>query len=152
MSTCVTPIWMVAAIDSAIRTTGQGRLVSPERLEILRAALPPRLRRVADEADGVPESAGESIAKVRFREAGIPFRMQARIGERRSDFLVDEWIVVEVDGKWHALPQAFADDRARDLEFAARGYRVIRLTYRQLLDDWPGVLAVIQRVRSERRR
>jgi very-short-patch-repair endonuclease/predicted transcriptional regulator of viral defense system len=42
-------------------------------------------------------------------------------------------LIVELDSrKAHATPQAFEDDRARDRALQAAGYRVIRITWRQL--------------------
>jgi very-short-patch-repair endonuclease len=42
-------------------------------------------------------------------------------------------LVVEVDGRtFHASRDAFERDRARDAELQAHGYRVIRVTWRQL--------------------
>ena len=45
-------------------------------------------------------------------------------------------LVVEFDGfQFHADRAAFERDRRRDAELQARGYRVIRVTWRQLIDD-----------------
>jgi very-short-patch-repair endonuclease len=48
---------------------------------------------------------------------------------------------VEVDG-WaaHGTRNAFDDDRARDRALVVAGWRVIRLTWRQL-DEEPGTIA-----------
>jgi very-short-patch-repair endonuclease len=45
-------------------------------------------------------------------------------------------LVVELDGyRAHAGRTAFEADRARDVELKARGYDVVRLTWRRLADD-----------------
>ena len=45
-------------------------------------------------------------------------------------------LVVEFDGfQFHADRAAFERDRRRDAELQARGYRVIRVTWRHLIDD-----------------
>jgi very-short-patch-repair endonuclease len=55
-------------------------------------------------------------------------------------------LIVEVDGfAFHADRAAFERDRHRDAELQARGYRVIRITWRQLVDDPRGVLDRIAR-------
>ncbi len=63
------------------------------------------------------------------------------------DFLWrEERLVVETDG-WeaHRGRQAFEDDRRRDTYLRARGYEVVRLTWRQLEADSAAVLAVLRR-------
>jgi len=75
----------------------------------------------------------------RFRElvrrAGLPQpRSQYRLGPNRLDFAWPELrIAVETDG-WatHGRRQGFEDDRARDAVLLAAGWRVLRVTYRQL--------------------
>jgi very-short-patch-repair endonuclease len=53
------------------------------------------------------------------------------------DFLwAAERVVVEVDGhQFHGQRRAFESDRRRDQILAARGYRVMRITWRQLQDE-----------------
>jgi len=49
-------------------------------------------------------------------------------------------LIVEVDSReFHLNGRAFEDDRLKDAELVARGYRVIRVTYRQLKQDPAGV-------------
>lgn len=67
------------------------------------------------------------------------FNAALEIGETRIE--VDcLWprhrLVVELDSRAaHATPHAFEADRARDRALVAAGYRVIRITWRQLHDD-----------------
>ncbi|MFC7432375.1 MULTISPECIES: endonuclease domain-containing protein [unclassified Agrococcus] len=69
-----------------------------------------------------------------------PRPRQVRIGRMRVDLLVGERLVVECDGaEHHGGWEASAADRARDLELMVLGYRVVRPTYRQVVDDWPTV-------------
>jgi very-short-patch-repair endonuclease len=70
---------------------------------------------------------------------GIQMRTQSghgqlRIGrstawrEFRGDFLVDEKLVVEIDGAtWHGSADAIARDAARDKVIVAEGYTVLRI-------------------------
>jgi very-short-patch-repair endonuclease len=45
-------------------------------------------------------------------------------------------LVVELDGfATHATRRAFEDDRARDRALQTAGYRVLRITWRQLATD-----------------
>jgi very-short-patch-repair endonuclease len=59
------------------------------------------------------------------------------------DFLWREQrLVVEIDGyAYHSDRQAFEGDRSRDATLAAHGYRVIRVTWRQLRDAPTAVVA-----------
>lgn len=59
------------------------------------------------------------------------------IGPLQVDFLWrDRHLIVETDGyRYHRGRAAFEDDRSRDLKLRALGYEVIRLTYRQVVDD-----------------
>jgi very-short-patch-repair endonuclease len=57
-----------------------------------------------------------------------------------------ERLIVEVDSRrFHLNGHAFEDDRLKDAELVAAGYRVIRVTYRQLTRDPEGVARRIRR-------
>ncbi|HWP32890.1 MAG TPA: type IV toxin-antitoxin system AbiEi family antitoxin domain-containing protein [Solirubrobacterales bacterium] len=60
--------------------------------------------------------------------------VNVRVGPYLVDFLWrDERLVVETDGyRYHRGRTAFEDDRARDLELMRLGYRVLRLSERQV--------------------
>jgi very-short-patch-repair endonuclease len=48
----------------------------------------------------------------------------------------DQRLIVEVDGfAYHAGRRAFERDRARDARLTASGYRVLRVTYRQIVEE-----------------
>lgn len=82
------------------------------------------------------ESGAESFVMLGFRRRCLGYRQQVWIGFKRVDFLIGDRLIVEVDGEeFHHNPKAFEEDRKRDLQFAAWGYRVIRLTYRQVMFD-----------------
>lgn len=77
------------------------------------------------------------------RAHGIPTPVrQAQIGPYTVDFLWPaQRVVVETDGyDTHGTRLAFEEDRARDAELAARGYTVLRFTWRQLVER-PGWVA-----------
>jgi hypothetical protein len=63
----------------------------------------------------------------------------------RVDFLwPDAKLVVETDG-WasHRTRAAFEEDRARDQALAVAGFRVVRFTHRQIVDDPGGIAATL---------
>jgi very-short-patch-repair endonuclease len=70
-----------------------------------------------------------------IRSASVPSpEVNARLAEIEVDFLWRaERLVVEVDGfQYHSSRAAFERDRLRDAELQANGYRVIRVTWRQI--------------------
>jgi very-short-patch-repair endonuclease len=62
--------------------------------------------------------------------------VNARILGHEVDFLWrDERLVVEVDGfQFHSTRAAFERDRQRDAELQGAGLRVLRVTWRQVVD------------------
>jgi very-short-patch-repair endonuclease len=64
----------------------------------------------------------------------LPTAVNERVGRHEVDFLWNEQrLVVEVDGfAYHAHRAAFERDRIRDAELQAAGYRVMRVTWRQI--------------------
>jgi very-short-patch-repair endonuclease len=80
------------------------------------------------------------------RRAGLPqpITNEDLLGKEVDFFWPEQRLVVETDG-WqaHRTPRAFERDRRRDAELVARGYRVIRFTWRQLRDEPEYVVATL---------
>jgi very-short-patch-repair endonuclease len=80
------------------------------------------------------------------RDAGLPEpEVNAEVGPYEIDFL---WraqrLAVELDGwSFHSDRAAFEDDRRRDADLVARGFRVIRITWRELENNAVAVPARI---------
>ena len=72
-------------------------------------------------------------------------RVNARACGFEVDFLwPDAGLVVEFDGgTFHRHPRAFERDRKRDQILVAAGYRVIRVTWRQLQEEPMAVMVRI---------
>jgi very-short-patch-repair endonuclease len=71
------------------------------------------------------------------RAAALPApRTNVRIGPYEVDAMWNEQrVIVEVDGyAFHSSRAAFERDRARDADLQARGFRVVRVTWRQIVD------------------
>jgi hypothetical protein len=91
-----------------------------------------------------------SDLEIRFRALcdahGLPHpAVNARPLGFRVDFLwPDARLVVETDG-WgtHHTRAAFEEDRARDQALSVAGYRTVRFTHRQLVDDPNAVAATL---------
>jgi len=74
----------------------------------------------------------------RSQLGGFKFRRQAVVGSRIADFLCPQHrLVVEIDGHTHLDP---AMDAQRDAELAALGYRTIRYTNTDVMQNVEGVL------------
>lgn len=81
------------------------------------------------------------------RRYGLPApEANVRVGPHLVDFLWREArLIVETDGyRYHRGRAAFEDDRTRDLELRARGYEVIRLSYRQVVEEPDRVAEVLR--------
>jgi very-short-patch-repair endonuclease len=74
------------------------------------------------------------------------FRFAVRVGPFLVDFCWPaQQLIVETDGyRYHRGRQAFEDDRVSDLSLQRRGFRVIRVTYRQLSEDPAGLAAALR--------
>lgn len=68
-----------------------------------------------------------------LRCATFRLSLQAELPPYRVDFLVDDWLVVEIDGAaYHSSPEAVARDQARDIDLQTRGFRVLRIPARMV--------------------
>jgi very-short-patch-repair endonuclease len=114
-----------------------------DELHRLAPGLPPRARAALLAADGVCESGIETLFWLRMRHLA-PRRQVPIAGVGRVDFLFGERLVVEVDGAaFHAGAEEFESDRRRDAILSARGYRVLRFSYSQVMERWPEVHAAV---------
>jgi very-short-patch-repair endonuclease len=59
----------------------------------------------------------------------------------------EQRLIVELDGRaTHGTGRAFEEDRERDRLLQVDGWRVVRITWRQLRDDAPAVVADLRRL------
>jgi very-short-patch-repair endonuclease len=81
------------------------------------------------------------------RQHGFPApEVNVWVGSLEVDFLWgDRRLILETDGyRYHRGRAAFEDDRDRDLRLRTLGYEVIRLSYRQVVDNPEQVAAVLK--------
>ena len=132
------------ALENALARVDRGRGPTRERLAAWLARQrgrpgAPALRRLL-RVDGGPTPAfTRSEAEARFlalvRRARLPRpTTNGRICGYEVDFAWrDARMIVEVDGfAYHSAPRAFERDRERDAVLTAAGYRVARVTWRQI--------------------
>jgi very-short-patch-repair endonuclease len=97
-------------------------------------------------AGGMTRSEAERRMLGLVRTAALPVpSVNARVGRFEVDFLwPDQKVIVEVDGyAFHAGKRSFERDRQRDAALVARGYVVLRVTWRQLATRRDAVIAQI---------
>lgn len=82
------------------------------------------------------------------KQSGIKFRRQQAIGPFIVDFYAREArLIIEVDGPIHETQKAYDDMRQAYLE--SLGYRVVRFTNEQVLQNIDAVLAALKKVLSQ---
>jgi len=123
------------------------RLTSPVSLDVLLERHPGRrgttaVRRVLDNhrehGRPVPASVLERRLLALLDAHGLPrpsVNRRSRVGEVDATW-PEHRLIVECDGfATHGTRRAFEDDRARDRELVVAGWRVVRLTWRQLTHE-----------------
>ncbi|MBC7589934.1 MAG: DUF559 domain-containing protein [Salinibacterium sp.] len=142
MATCESPEFTIAAVDSAIRL---GVIPLRSWLEFL-PSLPKKLAVLLAGVDGRSGSITESLSRTRLCALGIVPQLQFKIaGVGFVDMLIGDRLVVEIDGRqYHTDKGQFEADRQRDARLSMLGYRVLRFSYRQVMDNWAQVRGSIE--------
>ena len=80
--------------------------------------------------------------ELRGTKLGVHFRRQHVIGTYITDFVsLKNRLIIEVDGEYHQLPEQQLLDAERTKYFEQKGYRVIRFTNAQVLNDLEMVMS-----------
>jgi very-short-patch-repair endonuclease len=80
-----------------------------------------------------------------LREQGWHFRRQATIGNYVVDFACKSaGLVFEIDGDTHYVADAAQKDAVRTAYLQGRGYRVVRFTNADVVDNPDGVYLVVE--------
>jgi very-short-patch-repair endonuclease len=140
---CLPTRQAVSVLDSALR---QGRVEVDELQQLAPGAgrWARRIRHAVDLVDPAAQSVLESAARVLMVEGGLT-GVESQIEVRAVgwvDFVVDGWLVVEVDG-YAVHRDRFREDRRRDAELVRQGYVVLRFTYEDLERRPEWVLTVV---------
>ena len=129
-------------LDRAVEEAQVLRLVTRKELEQLPSR--PAVKSALRTEPALTRSEAERKLLELVRAARLPRpETNVHVAGYEVDFLWrDHRLVVEVDGfAFHASRTAFERDRARDATLQAAGYRVVRLTWRQLTDEPHAVVA-----------
>jgi len=113
-------------------------------LELRRVPFGSRAREILAAAQPFSDSGLESFVLPRLRWMRLRIIAQAWIAGSPVDFLIGDRLVLQIDGGHHVGAQRERDVR-HDAELALRGYHVIRVGYRQVVDDWLSVQDLLAR-------
>jgi very-short-patch-repair endonuclease len=138
-------------LEQALAEAYARRLARRSELVALLARLPRRpgfaaLRALVERDAGpaVTRSEAEERLLGLIRAAELPApEVNVRIGRHEVDFLWrEQGLIVEVDGfRYHSSRAAFERDRLRDAELGSQGFRVMRVTWRQIVDHPEALVA-----------
>jgi very-short-patch-repair endonuclease len=147
---CLPPVAALVAVDSALR---QGLVSVPAMERRLSGPGSAKARQILAQADRRSGSAIETVLRVGLWLAGLCVVPQAYVdGVGRVDFLIDGWLVVEVDGfEYHSDRASYRNDRRRANALTARGMVLLRFSYEDVRYRLPQVVALICAVRSRSR-
>jgi very-short-patch-repair endonuclease len=107
-----------------------------------------KARNVVSKVERGADSLLETLARVLFREAGIFTETQVWIdGIGRVDFLLEGFLIVEIDGlAFHLEARQFKKDRRRDNSAMLQGLPVLRFFYDDVVHAPGSVLAQVREV------
>lgn len=147
---CLPAVDAVVTIDCAVRQRAV-RVNSLSRRVAGRGSV--EARRRLGLVDGRSGSVIETVLRLAMRQAGLRVECQVSIpGVGRVDFLVDGWLVVEVDGfEFHATRARYRNDRRRGNALTGSAYALLRFTYEDVMHRLPQTLALIQAVVAQGR-
>lgn len=101
-------------------------------------------RDLLERADPFADAGTETYIRERLRWLKLRLLIQTWIAGHRVDVLIGSRLVLQIDGKHHVGAQRSEDIR-HDAELRLMGYHVIRVSYQQLMHDWPAVQDLIMR-------
>lgn len=132
------PETALMVLESAME---KGR-ITPNKAQVIAATGANHKQRLLDYLDSGAGSGLET--RVRLFVQRHRFRVQTQVeitGVGRVDMLVGQSLIIECDGdEFHRDPK---EDRRRDLAARALGYRVMRLSYEQIMHTWEASSAAL---------
>jgi very-short-patch-repair endonuclease len=142
---------LVRELERSVGQAQREKLTTTAELNSLLARHPTRpgaalLRQVVGGEVAATRSQAEERLLALLRSARLPM---PRVNHSVAGYIVDfHWpaqrLVVEVDGfRYHTQRDRFESDRTRDLDLAAVGVTVIRVTWRQLTKEASAIIAQI---------
>lgn len=140
IAVCVGAEAFFAAFESALRKD----LMPEGGVEWMRPRLPRDMRDLLDFARPDADSGLESILRLRLRPHGLSVQFQVWRGSKRSDFLIGDRLLLEVDGRDNHEDAARRHaDLVRDAEAAIWDFETLRFDYALVIHEWDLVEAAI---------
>lgn len=151
--------------------TGGDRVIAQNKAEAAR--LYPNFRNVTADRDDWKTfyiAGCESPAEVAFLRAmmaryefspnegvlispSMKMSLQVKVADYRLDFLIDDWLIIEIDGAaWHSSPEAIEKDRKRDEYFVNEGYSVLRIPASVVFNNSQKAVRLVEASYAQRRR
>lgn len=90
------------------------------------------------------ETWAEKKLRIMLDKKGVRYQQHSYIEGMEVDFLLQGDVVVEVDGYVHLRPEVVRKDLWKEHVLAMRGYKVIRVTNLDVLNDVRGCLKLIE--------
>ncbi len=102
-----------------------------------------RARRIITLANKLAESPLESLVRLKLHDDGFPApELQVEIDDYRVDLLFRAHrVIVEADGRLKYTADELWREKRRELRLGRLGYVVVRVTWTDLLHNWPDVRA-----------
>jgi very-short-patch-repair endonuclease len=147
---CQAPRAAIASIDSALNKG----LVGMEDIATIFAMLPAKYGVLRPLIDGRAQSGPETLVRLMLLALGCAVDLQVEFdGVGFVDIVVDDWLVVECDSRQHHSDwEQRVKDYTRDLRLAQRGYAVLRLTAKDIMERPEEVLSALRGLVSARDR
>ena len=131
-------------VESAVR---QGVTTLPYLRQQLPGNRNGAARKVLDLVDGTADSPIEVVARLLFRAEGIYTQTQVELpGIDFVDFLLEGFLIVEIDGRSHLEPRQVKKDRFRNNASTLSGYAVLRYGYADVVYNPQKVVAEVWQV------
>lgn len=128
---CLPALEAAVVVESAVL---QGRTGLPYLRERLPGNRNGAARQVLELVDGTADSPIEVVARLAFRAAGIHTETQVELpGIGIVDFLLEGFLIVELDGASHLEPAQVRKDRRRNNATILEGYAVLRYGYQDVV-------------------
>lgn len=127
---------------------GATEMVDKQAWETASPVLYDRLKVRAKEMRNKPTEAEKMLWNVLSNKGieGFKFRRQHIVGEYIVDFVcLEKKLVIEVDGSIHNDPEQIEHDRDRTIWLEAKGFKVVRYTNNQVLNNLNGTIDTISK-------
>lgn len=154
---CLDPEGITVVCDSLLNTSRRAmagqpvtEILTPTEVASAFDDAPMNIAACLHRCDDRAASGTESMVRLRLRSKNVKVEVQARIpGLGKVDLLVGDRLIIETDSlQHHTGIKAYREDRRRDQVATRLGMPHLRLTYENVVYEWPEtertILAIIR--------